>query len=110
VGLPGKAILYLSQKLNFELAWLMLGCWQPQGIAPTDEYTNLMEGDGSMKTNLQCVCTTNLCRNSAGYGLAMSFGMVMKVAGERIRGCDSPTLFFVQGRSVPISSGSPPTS
>jgi hypothetical protein len=63
-----------------------------------------------MKTNQQCVCTTNLCPLNAGYGHAMPFGLGMMVMGERIRGCDSPTLFFVQGRSVPISSGSPPTS
>jgi len=63
-----------------------------------------------MKTNQQCVCATKLCLNSAGYGLAMSSGMGMMVLGERIRGRDIPTLFFVQGRSVPISSGSPPTS
>ena len=56
------------------------------------------------------LCATRMRDKIADYGHAMPIELGKLCISHGIGSCNTPVLVFAQGRSVPISRGSPPTS
>ena len=63
-----------------------------------------------MSKQAQWPCATRLRDKIADYGHAMPIELGKLCISGGIGSCNTPVLVFAQGRSVPISRGSPPTS
>ncbi len=62
-----------------------------------------------MVTEIRLLNTSCLRNDSALYGHAMPFGLVkLCITGGTFRKFSGPIFVFAQGRSLPISRGSPP--
>ena len=56
------------------------------------------------------LCATRMRDKIAGYGHAMPIDLGKLCLSGGIGSCNAPVSVFAEGRSVPISRGSPPTS
>ena len=62
-----------------------------------------------MATQTKLLSTTRLRPDIARYGHAMPFDLVkLCIMGGTTNNCSGPIFVFAQGRSMPISRGSPP--
>lgn len=63
-----------------------------------------------MSNRAQWLCATRLRDKIANHGHAMPIGLEKLCISGGTGSCNAPIFVFAQGRSVPISRGSPPTS